>query len=106
MSAEDANFVARLMDHASDGSAREMTVGYLRASHREGHVRVVPVLPGELLDYELVLQPIHWRVQAPSPPALPLERRRPGARFGRPSGTVTVALGEGGSMLAVPVLPD
>jgi uncharacterized protein len=96
VSAEDANFVARLMDHAPDGSAREMTVGYLRAGHREGHVRVVPVPPGEFLDYELVLQTIHWRVQAGHRLRLSLSSGDvPALVPDVPAGTITVALGEG-----------
>lgn len=100
VSAADAVFVARLMDYAPDGTALEIAVGYLLASHREGHDRVVPVPAGELATYRLDLQPVHWRLRAGHRLRLSLSSGDvPALLPVAPDGTVTVACGEGGTSL-------
>ncbi len=106
LSGIDASIVARLMDYSPDGRAQEITVGYLRASHREGHDRVVAVPKGEVGDLAVVLQPAHWRIRAGHRLRVSLSGGdAPALVPDTPESTVTVVLGEGGSRLRVPVLP-
>ncbi len=106
VSAADAVLVARLMDHAPDGTALEMTVGYLLASHREGHDHVVPVPRDQPVTYDLALQPVHWRLLAGHRLRLSISSGDlPALQPVAPAGTVTVSCGEGGTVLWVPTLP-
>ena len=105
LSQPDASFVARLMDYSPDGRAQEITVGYLRASHRAGHDRVVAVPVGEPTDYSMTLQPVHWRLRAGHRLRVSLSAGDvPALMPDTPEGTVTVAVGQGGSRLQVPVV--
>jgi predicted acyl esterase len=105
LSQPDATFVARLMDCSPGGRAQEVTVGYLRASHREGHDHVVAVREGELADYTVSLQPVHWRLCAGHRLRVSLSGGDvPALAPDTPEGTVAVAVGKGGSRLEVPVL--
>jgi predicted acyl esterase len=105
--ASDAVLVARLMDYAPDGSASEITVGYLLASHREGHAKLVPVRPGELVSYEIALQPVHWRVRAGHRLRVSLSSGdMPALLPVAPEGTISVACGRGGTFLQLPCLPS
>lgn len=104
-SAGDAVLVARLMDYAPDGTALEVSVGYLLASHRDGHDHVVEVLPGEVAAYELTLHPVHWRLRAGHRLRLSLSSGDvPALEPVAPAGTVTVRCGEGATVLRVPAL--
>lgn len=99
-SAAEAVFVARLMDYAPGGAAHEIAVGYLRASHRDGHDQVVPVPAGEVVAYELALQPVHWRLRAGHRLRVSLSSGDvPALLPVAPEGTITVACGEGGTTL-------
>lgn len=105
-SADDAVFVARLMDYAPDGTALEIAVGYLRASHREGHRHVVAITPGELATYEVALQPLHWRLAAGHRLRLSVSSGdTPALQPFAPKGTVSVACGDGGTTLQLQTLP-
>jgi uncharacterized protein len=105
LDADDASFVARLMDYSPDGRAQEITVGYLRASHRDGHDRVAAVPEGEMVDYAVALQPVHWRLCAGHRLRVSLSAGdAPALVPDTPEGRVTVAVGKGGSRLQVPVL--
>jgi predicted acyl esterase len=66
----DTNWIVALEDVASDGSARELTRGFLKASHREldpehstewepyhPHLRSDPVPVGEVVEYAIALAP-------------------------------------------------
>jgi predicted acyl esterase len=57
----DGNLVAKVMDVAPDGSVTEVAAGWLRAGHRFGHERSVPVAPGEETTFVIDTQPAHWR---------------------------------------------
>ncbi|MCZ2826900.1 MULTISPECIES: CocE/NonD family hydrolase [unclassified Modestobacter] len=59
--ASDGNLVAKVMDVAPDGRVTEVAAGWLRASHRFGHDRSVPVTPGEETTFVIETQPAHWR---------------------------------------------
>jgi putative CocE/NonD family hydrolase len=66
----DTNWIVALEDVGPDGSARELTRGFLKASHREldpersrpwepyhPHVRTEPVPEGEVVEYAIALSP-------------------------------------------------
>ncbi len=59
-----ALLAARLCDVAPDGSSRLMSYGILNLSHREGHDRVAPMTPGELVTVRLQLNDLGERVAA------------------------------------------
>lgn len=104
-SATEAVLVARLMDYAPDGTALELSVGYLLASHRDGHDQVVPVRPGQQVAYEVALHPVHWRLEAGHRLRLSISSGDiPALEPVAPAGTITVRCGEGGTALRVPVL--
>ncbi|WP_080834467.1 CocE/NonD family hydrolase [Cohnella massiliensis] len=56
-SAEDTDFVAKLVDVYPDGRAMNVAEGIVRASYRHGLDRRESVPPGEVLRYELSLGP-------------------------------------------------
>ena len=103
-SAADANLVVRLEDVAPDATSQVITTGWLRASHRVGHDRVVALTPGRIYDYDIPLWPTHWRLRAGhllrvTVSSGDLAMIEPNA----PAGTVTVLTGgAGGSRIDVP----
>jgi hypothetical protein len=67
---DDTNWIVRLKDVAQDGSETLLTGGWLKASHRaideskskpwqpfHPHLKPVPVVPGEICEYAIVIQP-------------------------------------------------
>lgn len=67
---DDTNLIAKLYDVAPNGARQLVTSGYLKASHREldpeksrpdapfhPHTRAVPVPPGEIIEYAILLYP-------------------------------------------------
>jgi uncharacterized protein len=73
----DTNWIVALKDLAPTGSERELSRGFLKASHREldvaaskpwrarhPHLQAVPVTPGEVNSYEIALAPTANRFQA------------------------------------------
>jgi predicted acyl esterase len=62
--AADGNLVAKVMDVGPDGRVSEVAAGWLRASHRFGNDRSVPVTPGEETTLVVETQPAHWRFPA------------------------------------------
>jgi len=73
----DTNWIVALADVGPDGSARELTRGFLKASHREllperstrwepyhPHLRTEPVPPGEIVEYAIALSPTANRFAA------------------------------------------
>jgi predicted acyl esterase len=104
LTATDGNLVAKLMDVSPDGSAHEVSVGYLKASHRRAHSYVTPVTPGKMTDFVVAIEPIHWRFREGHRLRLSLtsgDARRIAADA--PPGTVTVATGRGGSSVKLVV---
>ncbi|MSY59347.1 MAG: CocE/NonD family hydrolase [Actinobacteria bacterium] len=68
--AKDTNWIVALEDVDPAGNAREVTRGYLKASHREvdreqskpwepyhPHLSAEPVTPGEVVEYEIAISP-------------------------------------------------
>mgnify|MGYP001272984029 CR=1 FL=1 len=56
-SAEDTDFVAKLVDVYPDGRAYNVAEGIVRASYRDGLAKRVPVPAGQVVRYELSLGP-------------------------------------------------
>ncbi|MGQ0629507.1 MAG: CocE/NonD family hydrolase [Sporichthyaceae bacterium] len=64
LSVPDANLVVRLQDVAPDGTSTVITSGWLRASHRQGHIGPLTLTPGRAYTYDVELLPTHWRLRA------------------------------------------
>ncbi|NGO69979.1 CocE/NonD family hydrolase [Streptomyces boncukensis] len=62
--ATDGNIAAVLYDQAPDGTARRITAGWLKASHRHGHTARSRVVPGAWYDIEVHIWPTHYRLAA------------------------------------------
>ncbi|MFB7641557.1 CocE/NonD family hydrolase [Peribacillus butanolivorans] len=73
---DDTNFIAKLYEVDPGGKRTLMTSGYLKASHRElneekstygepwhPHNRVVPVPPGEIIEYAIRLYPFSFLIK-------------------------------------------
>lgn len=58
----DGNLVAKIMDVSPDGRVTEVAAGWLRASHRYGNDRSVPVHPRRESTFVIETQPTHWRL--------------------------------------------
>lgn len=65
-SAGDANLRAALAEVRADGSARRVSSGWLRVSHRRSSAFPSAVTPGELVDADIELRPTHRRLLAGS----------------------------------------
>ena len=55
--AADTDFVARVVEVAADGTATQMTRGWLKATHRDSHSEPTPLEPGELYRFEVEVWP-------------------------------------------------
>lgn len=99
----DAYVLAELRWIRPDGSAKRISEGWLRASHRTSHETPTPLVPGERTSLRLDLEPLDLRLPAGSRVQVrlgsgsaqvvqPLSRR-----------TITIATGAGGSTLTLPV---
>jgi len=56
-SSSDAHVMLRLADVFPDGRSRQVTFGRLRAAHREGHERAVPLPPGRTVRLTIPMWP-------------------------------------------------
>jgi putative CocE/NonD family hydrolase len=56
-SAADTDFVARIVDVAPDGTATQMTRGWLKATHHSSHSHPTPLTPGEIYEFEIEVWP-------------------------------------------------
>ncbi|MGP3936211.1 CocE/NonD family hydrolase [Nonomuraea sp. KM88] len=63
-SATDGNIAVVVEDVAPDGTAVRITQGWLKAGHRFGHHRAVPVRSGKTYDLEIRTWPTHYRLPA------------------------------------------
>jgi predicted acyl esterase len=104
LSATDGNLVVRVMDVAPSGSSTLVSTGWLKASHRLGHSRLAPVVPGTPYSFDVDVWPTHWRFLAGhslrvSVSSGDVPRIEPDA----PAGTVTVFEGRGGSYVDLDV---
>jgi putative CocE/NonD family hydrolase len=106
LSANDGNIVVKVMDVGPDGTDHQISVGYLKASHRLSQSRPAPVTPGEQLDLDVTVWPTDWLLG-------PGHRLRISLTSGdlpkiapdAPDGTVTVATGQGGSYIELSTRP-
>ncbi len=104
LSASDGNLVVHLADLAPDGTSSVITSGWLRASHRLSHETPARLFPGQPYHVDVRLWPTHWRLAAGhrlrvSLSSGDLASIEPNA----PPGTVTIALGVGGSSIDLPL---
>lgn len=102
-SGTDANLHAELRWIRPDGSAKAISDGWLRASHRASHEAPEPLEPGQPVDLTLTLDPLDLRLPAGSKLQLRLgsgsaQQVKP---LSRPT-TISVATGAGGSVLELP----
>lgn len=63
-SAEDTDFVARLVDVYPDGRAIGVVDGIVRAKFRHGQDHAEPIIPGEIYEYEIDLWATGWLFRA------------------------------------------
>jgi hypothetical protein len=106
-SATDANFVVKLLDVAPDGRVREAAVGYLRASHRDGHDHAVAVTAGRFADYRIACQPVHWRFCAGHRLRVSVTSGDvPAIAADAPAGTIAVRTGVDGSWVEFSVVSE
>jgi len=63
-SADDTDFVARLVDVYPDGRAIGVVDGIVRAKFREGQGAVRPIVPGEIVEYTIDLWATSWLFRA------------------------------------------
>jgi len=103
LSATDGNLVVRLTDVAPSGASILAASGYLKASHRFNHERVVPVEPGTPTTFPVHIWATHWRFPKGHSIRLSvssgdLPRIEPDA----PAGTVDVLTGTCGSYAEIP----
>jgi putative CocE/NonD family hydrolase len=98
LSAHDGNLVVKVVDVAPDGTAHQVSVGYLKASHRLSQSRLMPVVPGRLTDFVISVWPMDWRLKPGHRLRLSLTSGDyPKIAADAPRGTVTVVTGKGGS---------
>lgn len=104
-SASDGNLVARLMEARADGTVRQVSTGWLKASHYRGHAHLETIVPGQRYDISIRLLPTHWRFRKGSSLRISLSSGDvPDATADALPGTVSiVAGGDGGSWAEVPV---
>jgi hypothetical protein len=55
--AEDCHVLVKLCDVHPDGRSRQVSFGRLRAAHREGHEKAMPLVPGEAAELTVRLWP-------------------------------------------------
>jgi predicted acyl esterase len=106
LSATDGNIVVKVMDVGPDGADHQISVGYLKASHRLSQSQPTAVIPGQWLDLNVTVWPTDWLLA-------PGHRLRISLTSGdypkiapdAPAGTVTVATGKGGSFIELTTRP-
>ena len=96
--AADGNIAVVVEDVAPDGTAGRITQGWLKASHRLGHERAVPVRPGRPYDLEIRTWPTHYRLSAGHSLRVTVSSDdHPEIDSDAPAGRVGLRLGRGGT---------
>ncbi|MCW2542859.1 MAG: hydrolase, partial [Frankiales bacterium] len=104
LSAADTNLVVRVLDIAPNGAAILVSTGWLKASHRLGHTRLAPIVPGAVYDFNVDVWPTHWRfVKGHSIRVSISGGDVPRIEPDAPAGTVTVREGASASYLELDV---
>lgn len=92
-------------DVAPDGTSSRIGNGWLRASHREGHAALAPVEPGTSYPLSIQLWPMHHRLGAGHALRVVLASEDyPLIDRVAEDGAVTVACGDGASVLHIPII--
>ncbi|QFY06898.1 CocE/NonD family hydrolase [Nonomuraea phyllanthi] len=103
--ATDGNIAVVVQDVAPDGTATRITQGWLKASHRFGHERAVPVRPGKPYDLDIRTWPTHYRVAVGHTVRVTVSSDDyPEIDSDAPAGQVSVRLGSGGSTIRLTTL--
>ena len=105
-SANDGNLVARLMEVLPDGTVRQVSTGWLKASHYKGHDHLEAIAPGTACDMQVHVLPAYWQFREAAQSASRCRAATsPIRRVTRPPGTVSVAAGgRDGSYVELPVI--
>lgn len=105
-SANDGNLVARLMEVLPDGTVRQVSTGWLKASHYKGHDHLEAIAPGTACDMQVHVLPAYWRFRKGSAIRISLSSGdEPDTASDAPTGTVSVAAGgRDGSYVELPVI--
>jgi uncharacterized protein len=106
LTATDGNIVVKVMDVGPDGADHQISVGYLRASHRLSQSQPAPAMPGAWLKLDVPVWPTDWLLR-------PGHRLRISLTSGdypkiapdAPAGSITVATGQGGSFIELSARP-
>lgn len=106
-SASGGNLVARLMEVLPDGTVRQVSTGWLKASHCKGHDHLETITPGVAYDMQVHILPTHWRFKKGSAIRISLSSGdKPDAAADAAPGTVSVvAGGDEGSYVELPFFP-
>jgi predicted acyl esterase len=100
--ATDGNIAVIVEDVAPDGTATRVTQGWLKASHRFGHERAVPVRPGKTYDLDIRTWPTHYRLSAGHSLRVTISSDdHPEIDSDAPAGQVSVRVGRGGTQVAL-----
>ncbi|MGE5155896.1 MAG: CocE/NonD family hydrolase [Betaproteobacteria bacterium] len=106
LSATDGNIVVKVMDVGPDGTDHQISVGYLKASHRLSQSHLAAVIPGEWLDLNVTVWPTDWLLNRGHRLRISLTSGDyPKIAPDAPAGTVTVATGKGGSFIELTTRP-
>ncbi|GAB2956960.1 CocE/NonD family hydrolase [Nonomuraea fastidiosa] len=98
--AADGNIAVIAEDVAPDGTATRITQGWLKASHRFGHERAVPVRPGRTYELDVTTWPVHYRLAAGHRLRITVASDDyPEIDSDAPAGQVKLRLGRGGTEL-------
>lgn len=102
------NLVARLMEVLPDGTVRQVSTGWLKASHYKGHDHLETIAPGTRYDMPVHVLPTHWRFKKGSSIRISLSSGDlPDATADASPGTVSVvAGGDGSSYVELPFLSN
>lgn len=105
--AADGNIAVVAEDVAPDGTATRITQGWLKASHRFGHDRAVPVRPGRTYDLEIRAWPTHYRLSAGHSLRVTVSGDdHPEIDSDAPGGQVDLRLGRGGTEIRLTTWKD
>jgi predicted acyl esterase len=100
LSAMDGNLVVKVEDVAPGGAVHQVSVGYLKASHRLSQSTPTAVVPNQPTDFMISVWPTDWRFPKGDRLRLSITSGDyPKIAPDAPNGTVTVLTGQGGSFV-------
>ncbi|MEZ7124762.1 CocE/NonD family hydrolase C-terminal non-catalytic domain-containing protein [Nonomuraea sp. AD125B] len=105
--ATDGNIAVIVEDVAPDGTSNRITQGWLKAGHRFGHDRAVPVRPGTVYDLDIRTWPTHYRLSAGHSLRVTISSDDyPEIDSDAPAGQVSLRLGRGGTEIRLTTYED